>query len=118
MHHSSPSTVYTTAFVKPVVVHWLEREIGVIISMTHRSVSRCSTTELRRALQACCSGHTHQRFGLSSTVRELFVCLLLVCCCCCFLFICFVLFCLYFYFFFFWGGVWVVCFWGDIGGNF
>ena len=116
MHHSSPSTVYTTAFVKPVVVHWLEREIGVTISMTHRSVSGCSTTELRRALQACCSGHTHQRFGLSSTVRELFVCLFVVGVLLLLFFIylfCFVLF-LFLLIFIFWG--FGLCVFGGILG--
>ena len=31
MHHPTDRIIHTTAFVTPVVGHWLEREIGAII---------------------------------------------------------------------------------------
>ena len=51
-----PQTItHTTAFVTPVVEHWLEREIAQWVhpmkdrSLTHRTMSERSTSDLRPA---------------------------------------------------------------------
>ena len=36
MHHSSNRIAHTTAFVKPVVEHWLEPEIAILYASSHR----------------------------------------------------------------------------------
>ena len=46
MHHPTDKITHTTAFVTPVVEHWLEREID---PTTHRTMSERSTSELRPA---------------------------------------------------------------------
>ena len=51
MHHPTDRITHTTAFVTPVVEHWLEREIAQwrIDPTTHRTMSERSTSELRPA---------------------------------------------------------------------
>ena len=51
MHHPTDRIAHNTAFVTPVVEHWLEREIAPwrIDPMTHRNMSERSTSELRPA---------------------------------------------------------------------
>ena len=55
MHHPTDRITHTTAFVTPVVEHWLEREIAQWVhpmkdrSATHRTMSERSTSELRPA---------------------------------------------------------------------
>ena len=55
MHHPTDRITHTTAFVIPVVEHWLEREIAQWVHpmkddpTTHRTMSEHSTSELRPA---------------------------------------------------------------------
>ena len=51
MYHPTDRITHTTAFVTPVVEHWLEREIAqwMIDPTTHRTMSERSTSELRPA---------------------------------------------------------------------
>ena len=55
MHHPTDRIAHITAFVTPVVEHWLEREIAQWVhhmkdqSTTHRTLSEHSTSELRPA---------------------------------------------------------------------
>ena len=52
MHHPTDRIIHTTAFVKPVVEHWLEREIAQWVhheGLIRRSIAL--TTELRLATQ-------------------------------------------------------------------
>ena len=50
MHHPTDRITHTTAFVTPVVEHWLEREIAQRVHpMKDRSMSERSTSELRPA---------------------------------------------------------------------
>ena len=57
MHHPTDRITHTTAFVTPVVEHWLEREIAQWVhpmkdcKTTHRTMSERSTSELRPAPQ-------------------------------------------------------------------
>ena len=45
INHPTDRIAHTTTFITPVVEHWLEQEIANV--MRDRSMSRCSTTELR-----------------------------------------------------------------------
>ena len=55
MHHPTNRITHTTAFVTPVVEHWLEREIAQWVHpmkdrpTIHRTMSERSTSELRPA---------------------------------------------------------------------
>ena len=55
MHHPTDRTAHTTAFIKPVVEHWLEREIAQwgsswgIVPTTHRTMSGRVITHLHLA---------------------------------------------------------------------
>ena len=50
MHHPTDRITHTTAFVTPVMEHWLEREIAQRIDpRTHRTMNERSTSELRPA---------------------------------------------------------------------
>ena len=50
MHHPTDRITHTTAFVTPVVEHWLEREIAQWVHpMKDRTMSERSTSELRPA---------------------------------------------------------------------
>ena len=53
MHHPTDRITHTTAFVTPVVEHWLEREIAQWVNpidpTIHRTMSERSTSELRPA---------------------------------------------------------------------
>ena len=40
MHHPTDRITHTTAFVKPVVEHWLEREIAQWVHLTKRERER------------------------------------------------------------------------------
>ena len=43
MHHSTDRIAHTTAFVTPIVEHWLEREIVLWVDpTTHRTMSERS----------------------------------------------------------------------------
>ena len=45
MHHRTDKLTHTTAFVTPVVEHWLEREIAQLVhheGSTHRTMSKRS----------------------------------------------------------------------------
>ena len=59
MHHPTDRIAHTTAFVTPVMEHWLEREIAQWVHpMKDRSddpshLSECSTSELRPAPSIC-----------------------------------------------------------------
>ena len=48
-HLYTPRREHTTSFVTPVVQHWLIHELGGVDPVTHRTMSRRSTTELRLA---------------------------------------------------------------------
>ena len=56
MHHPTDRITHTTAFVTPVVEHWVEREIAPwrIDPTTHRTMSERSTSELRPAPSHVC----------------------------------------------------------------
>ena len=44
MHHPTDRITHTTAFVTPVVEHWLEREIAQRVTPTHTDAHRCTPT--------------------------------------------------------------------------
>ena len=72
MHHPTDRITHTTAFVTPVMEHWLEREIAQWVHpMKDRSNER-STSELRPAPkdQECCPGHILNLYRLSVWDRE------------------------------------------------
>ena len=52
MHHPSDRITHTMAFVRPVVEHWLQREIAQSVERqdTLRSVSRLTVTSLWTAM--------------------------------------------------------------------
>ena len=46
MHHPTDRIIHTTAFVTPVVEHWLEREVAIVIAASEpqiRELCSCST---------------------------------------------------------------------------
>ena len=49
MHHPTDRITHTTAFVTPLVEHWLEREIAQWVEL-FLSPSQCSTTGIVTAL--------------------------------------------------------------------
>ena len=68
MHHPTDRITHTTAFVTPVVGHWLEREIAQWVHpMKDRSdtMSERSTSELRPA---------HNKLGSQTPIRSLNCC--------------------------------------------
>ena len=81
MHHSTDRIIHTTAFVTPVVEHWLEREIAQWVHL-EGSIWRpitpwanALTTELHltplKDGRICFSqGHTHYSFMESDTIKD------------------------------------------------
>ena len=54
MHHPTDRIIHTTAFVTPVVEHWLEREIALIntcFSTQKRLYIRKYTSEMKMGLE-------------------------------------------------------------------
>ena len=49
MHHPTDRIIHTTAFVTPVVEHWLEREIAQWIRRPIQPCANALTTELHLA---------------------------------------------------------------------
>ena len=73
MHHPTARITHTTAFVTPVVEHWLEREIAPLV---HHEGS------IRRPIASCASALTTE-LHLAPHIKEYPIMLELVCVCAC-----------------------------------
>ena len=78
MHHPTDRITHTTAFVTPVVEHWLEREIAQWVhheGSIEQSITPCAntlTTELHLAPPVCYKENDLLSRGVFNNVSEFF----------------------------------------------
>ena len=71
MHHPTDMITHTTAFVTPVVEHWLKREIAQWVHHEgHRMVSRCCWGQRRHLVASTRSWFFHQSCAEESGFRR------------------------------------------------